>query len=243
MLFRSKVLDVWSTSRPSLPLASGSQVGGTSSASAGKAPKKQGKLTNPYRLCEGHHSIHLCPYMDEAKRFLDKSTISAPCLLASYKQISLSPSPFDSMIGQESSLVDPAPPEIPIQESVPKKSLDVASVNFIPSMVHQVFSVESGSHIPKVLIVSSDSSDLEKYSPIPIPLEDTPLPPMMEVLEDTPFASMMEVVEDSPSSLITPREDHLSSMVAPLIILVAFFDWGRFAGYRLPSYVPFEITV
>ena len=61
------VLEVWSNSHPLLPLASGSQVGGTSSASAGKAPKKQGKITNPCKLCGGHHAIHLCPYMNEAK--------------------------------------------------------------------------------------------------------------------------------------------------------------------------------
>ena len=35
-----KALEVWSNGRPPLPLASGSQVGGTSSASVGKAPKK-----------------------------------------------------------------------------------------------------------------------------------------------------------------------------------------------------------
>ena len=36
---------------------------------------------------------------------------------------------------------------------------------------------------------------------------------------------------------------HLSPMVPPPSSLAASFDWGRFAGYRLPSYVPFEITV
>ena len=35
-----KVLEEWSSGRPSLPLASGIQVGGTSSTGAGKAPKK-----------------------------------------------------------------------------------------------------------------------------------------------------------------------------------------------------------
>ena len=77
-----KVLKVWSNSHPLLPLASGSQVGRMSSTNASKAPKRQGKFTNPYNLCEGHHAIHLCPYMDEAKRVLDNSTISAPCLPA-----------------------------------------------------------------------------------------------------------------------------------------------------------------
>ena len=64
----------------------------------------------------------------------------------------------------------------------------------------------------------------------------------MEVPEDTPPTFEMEVVEDAPSS-VTPWEDHLGSMVAPPSSLVASFDWNRFAGFRLPSYVPFEITV
>ena len=80
-----KVLEAWSNSRPSLPLPSGSQVGGTSSTDTSKAPKKQGKITNPCNLCEGHHAIHLCPYMDEAKRVLDNPAVSAPCLPAGYK--------------------------------------------------------------------------------------------------------------------------------------------------------------
>ena len=53
----------------------------------------------------------------------------------------------------------------------------------------------------------------------------------------------MEVVEDSPSSIITPGEDLLGSMVAPPSSVVTSFEWNRFAGFRLPSYVPFEITV
>ena len=80
-----KVLEVWSNGRPLLPLASGSQVGGTSLASASKAPRKQGKLSNPCKLCEGHHAIHLCPCMDEAKRVLDNLTVSTSCLPAGYK--------------------------------------------------------------------------------------------------------------------------------------------------------------
>ena len=75
--------------------------------------------------------------------------------------------------------------------------------------------MESGSHIPQVLLVSSDSSDLEKDSPIPISQEDAPPPLVMEVSEDTPLAFEMEVVEDaSSSSSLTPGEDHLGSMVA-----------------------------
>ena len=119
----------------------------------------------------------------------------------------------------------------------------MGSVELVPYAVQQVFSIESGPHIPQVLLVSSDSSDLEKDSPVPAPQEAAPPPPVMEVPENTPSASMMEGVEDAPFSPVTPGEDHLGSMIAPLSSLVASFDWSRFVGYRLPYYVPFEIIV
>ena len=88
------------------------------------------------KLCEGHHAIHLCPYMDEAKRVLENSTVSTPCLPTGYKRLSLSPPPVDPMIGQESSLVDSAPSKIQIQKSVPNQPLVVGSVELAPSAVH-----------------------------------------------------------------------------------------------------------
>ena len=81
------------------------------------------------------------------------------------------------MVGQESSLIDLAPPEIQIQESIPNQPLEVESIDLIPPMVHQVFSIESGSHSPHVLLVSSDSLDLEKYSFVPVVQELTPPTP------------------------------------------------------------------
>ena len=109
-----KVLEVWSDDHPPLPLASGSRIGGTSLTSNDKTHRKQGKITNPCKLCEGHHPIHLCPYMDEATRVLDNPTIFAPFLLVGYQKLSSSPPLVDSMISQDSSLVDPAPSEIQI---------------------------------------------------------------------------------------------------------------------------------
>ena len=69
-------------------------------------------ITNPCKLYEGHHPIHLCPYMDEATRVLDNPTIFAPCILVGYENIFSSPPLVDSMVGQYSSLVDPVLLEI-----------------------------------------------------------------------------------------------------------------------------------
>ena len=105
------------------------------------------------------------------------------------------------------------------------------SVNLTPPVVHQVFSIESGSHPPHVLLVSSDASNLEKDSPVPV------------VQEFSPPAPMMEVLDDSPLPIVTLGDDHSILVVPPPSSLVTSFDWSRFSGYRLPSYVSFEITV
>jgi len=34
------------------------------------------KVKFPCRLCEGNHPIHLCPYLDEAKKVLDNRPAS-----------------------------------------------------------------------------------------------------------------------------------------------------------------------
>ena len=65
-----KVLEVWSTgSQQPLSSASGDHAGDKPSTSIHKVHRKKGKVKFPYRLCEGNHFIHLCPYMDEALRY------------------------------------------------------------------------------------------------------------------------------------------------------------------------------
>ena len=59
-----KVIDAWSDGHLPLLLASGIHIGNTYSTSSGKTHKKQGTITNPCKLCEGHNPIHLCLYMD-----------------------------------------------------------------------------------------------------------------------------------------------------------------------------------
>jgi len=48
----------------------------TPSTSGNKVYGKKGKVKFPCRLCEGNHPIHLCPYLDEAKKMLDSRPAS-----------------------------------------------------------------------------------------------------------------------------------------------------------------------
>ena len=138
----------------------------------------------------------------------------------------MSPSPFDSVINQESSLVGPTPPEIHRCESVLDQPLVVGSVELAPSTVHQLFSVESGSHTPHVLLVSLDSPDSEKDSPVPVVQETAPSAPVIEVAEDSIPDLIMEIEDDVPLVPVTPMEDHPDSMVTPPSSLIASFDWS-----------------
>ena len=54
-----------------MSLNSRNHVGDTPSTSGSKVHGKKGKVKFPCRLCEGNHTIHLCPYLDKAKRGLD----------------------------------------------------------------------------------------------------------------------------------------------------------------------------
>ena len=55
---------------------SGDHADDTPLTSGSKVHVKKGKVKFPYRLCEGNHPIHLCPYLDEAKKVLDNCPAS-----------------------------------------------------------------------------------------------------------------------------------------------------------------------
>ena len=58
-----------------MSLTSGDHVGDTPSTSDSKVHGIKGKVKFPCRLCEGNHPIHLCPYLDEAKKVLDNRPV------------------------------------------------------------------------------------------------------------------------------------------------------------------------
>ena len=51
-------------------------AGDTPSTSGSKVHGNKGKVKFPYRLYEGNHPIHLCPYLDEAQKVLDNHPAS-----------------------------------------------------------------------------------------------------------------------------------------------------------------------
>ena len=82
----------------------------------GHAPN--GKVKFPCRLCEGNHPIHLCPYLDEAKRGLDNCPASPQRLPSSYRKLSLNPSLVDALTDQNQLSVKPTLSESESYESI-----------------------------------------------------------------------------------------------------------------------------
>lgn len=82
-------------------------VGDTPSTSGSKFHGKKGNVKFPCRLCKGNHPIHLCPYLDEAKKVLDNCPASLQRIPSGYKRISLNPSLIDELTKKNQPLVKP----------------------------------------------------------------------------------------------------------------------------------------
>lgn len=96
-----QILEEWSScSHHPMSSTSGDHASDTPSIIGSKFHGKKGKVNIPCRLCEGNHSIHLCPYLDEAKKVLDNHPASPQRLRSSYRRLSLNPSLVDKVIDQ-----------------------------------------------------------------------------------------------------------------------------------------------
>ena len=136
-----------------------------------------------------------------------------------YRKLSSDPSLVDPVIDQNSSVVNPTLSKSESRESFLDQTLVEKLVDLTPPSVNYTFLVESEPHTAQVLLVSSVSNELEG---------NPPNPEMHESISHVPIKQ--EVNSHVPT---TP----------PPSSLVTSFDWSRLAGYGLPFYVPFHITV
>jgi len=191
-------------------------AGDAPSTSGSKVHENKGKIKFPCRLCEGNHSIHLCPYLDEAKKVLDNRLSSPQRFPSGYRRLSLNPSLVDELTSQNQSSIKITLSESESYESIPDPNQQVeVTVDPISPSANRTFPEESEHGTTQVLFVSSDSNDLGGSPPIPSRQDKNPL-----VLVSQGFNSPISTVPP-PSSLVTS------------------FDWNQLARFSLPSYVPF----
>jgi len=194
--------------------SSSSEAHGDTTLSVGNG-KKKGEIRIPCKLCEGHHPLHLCLLMDKASVVLESLTASPPQLPEGYQHLSATADspPVDEEIALNSSLFQPPLPEPGCAKPIPDQPLVRKNVDSGSPPIDHSVSKEHNSH---VLLISSDSPESGNDSPIP--------------------ATLKRLVS-------VPLEQRGNHMIPPPSSLVASFDWSRLTTYRLPSHVPFWVTV
>jgi hypothetical protein len=232
-----KVIETWST-RPRQPtsLASEQHADDLPSTSHDTVGKKKSRVKFPCMLCKGSHLTHLCPCMDEASKLLEDMTVSQPQLPAAYRKLSPNPPVVDGMINL-------VPPSVNLVDHV---------VNLVTSLVEPVDKVVETipSSINPTLSLESETQVVDSFPPVDpiLPVENEtqvvdlisssvdPTPPL-ESKPDTAHVFLVDT--DSAMSRGIPP----SPVEPPPSNEAIHFDWNVLTGPRLPSYIPFQITV
>jgi hypothetical protein len=253
----SKVIEVWST-HPDQPISSASEqhVDDLPSTSHDTVGKKKSRVKFLCMLCKGSHLTHLFPHMDKASKLLEDMTVSQPQLPAAYRKFSLNPPVVDGMITLDpssvnlidhvvnlvTSLIEPVDKVVdPIPSSV-DPTLPLESVNKvvdpIPSSVDPTLPLESETQVvdlfppvDPILPLENETQVVDLISPSvdpTLPLESKP---------DTAHVFLVDTESTMPGG-IPP-----SPVKPPPSNEAILFNWGVLTGPRLPSHIPFQITV
>jgi hypothetical protein len=233
----SKVVEAWST-HPHQPmsLASEQHADNPLSTSHDTVGKKKSRVKFPCMLCKGSHLTHLCPHMDEASKLLGDMTVSQPQLPAAYRKLSLDPPVVDGMI-------TPVPSPVNLVDHVVNLVMSLVEpvdkvVDPIPSLVNPTLPLESETQavdqfplVDPILPLENETQVVDLISPSvdhTLSLESKP---------DTTHVFLVDT-DSTMSGGIPP-----SPMEPPPSNEAIRFDWDVLTGPRLPSYIPFQITV
>jgi hypothetical protein len=174
--------------------------------------------------------------MDEALKLLEDMTISQPQLPAAYRKLSLNPPVIDGMITLVPSSVNPIDHVINLVTSLVEPVDKV--VDPIPSSINPTIPSESETQevdpfppVNPILSLENETQVVDLISP----LVDPTLP--LQSKPDTTHVFLVDtespVPRGIPPSLIGPPPSNEAIC----------FDWDVLTGPRLPSYMPFQITV
>jgi hypothetical protein len=233
----SKVIEAWST-HPRQPMSSASEqhADDLPSTSHDTVGKKKSRVKFPCMLCKGSHLTHLCPCMDEASKLLEDMTVSQPQLPAAYRKLSLNPPVVDGMITPVPLPVNPVDHVVNLVTSLVEPVDKV--VESIPSSVNPTLPLESETQavdlfppVDPILPLENETQVVDLISPSvdpTLPLESKP---------DTAHVFLVDT-DSAMSGGIPP-----SPVKPPPSNEAIRFDWDALTGPRLPSYIPFQITV
>jgi hypothetical protein len=174
--------------------------------------------------------------MDKASELLEDMTVSQPQLPAAYRKLSLNPPVVDGMI-------TPVPSPVNLVDHV---------VNMVTSLVEPVDQVVDPipSSVNPTLPLESETQVVDLFPPVnPIlPLEnETQVVDLISPSVDPTL--LLESKPDTSHVFLIDRDSVVSGGIPPSPVEpppsneAIHFDWGVLTGPRLPSHIPFQITV
>jgi hypothetical protein len=241
-----KVLEFWSSTSS----APAGHAGDTPSTSDVKVGKKKTTVKFPCMLCEGDHYSHLCPRMDEASSLLEKLQLPK-----GYRKISpnpslvdglvnLVPSPVslvDQVVNLVSSSIEPQTQVVdPVLSSISPtlhQKSETKVVDPIPPSVDPTPPLRSAKVVS--LVTSSVNPTLPLKSANMVDLIPSSVDPTLPIKSKPDTAHVFLV--DTESTMLGGIP--LSPVEPPPSNEAILFYWGALTGPRLPSHIPFQITV
>jgi hypothetical protein len=198
--------------------------------------KKKSRVKFPCMLCEGSHQTHLFPRMDKASKLLEDMTISKPQFPAAYRKLTLDPPVVDGMINTFPSSVSLVDHVVNMVTSLVEPVDKV--VDLIPSLVDPTLPLESAIQAVDLFPPVDSILPLENVTQV-IDLISSSVNPTLP-LESKPDSAHVFLIDTKSTVLggIPP-----SPVEPPSSNEAILFDWGALTGPRLPSHIPFKITI
>jgi hypothetical protein len=194
--------------------------------------------------------------MEEASKLLEDMTVSQPQLPAAYHKLSLNPPVVDGMITLVPSPVNPVDHVVNLVTSLVEPVDKV--VDPIPSLVNLVLPSESETKEVNLIPSSVDPTlPLESVTQVVDPF--TPVDPILPLENETQVVDLisssvdptlpLESKPDTAHVFLVDTDSVMSRGIPPSPVgpppsnEAIHFDWGVLTGPRLPSHIPFQITV
>jgi hypothetical protein len=223
----TQVLEMWSSTSST----SVSQVNDTPSTSDVQVGKKKKTIKFPCMLCKGNHYSHLCPRMDEASSLLEKLQLPK-----GYRKLSSDPSLVDGLVNPVPSPVSPVDQVVNLVSSSIEPQTQV--VDPVPSSISPALHQKSDTKVVDLFPSINPILPLENDAKVVDPIQSSVDPTLLlESKPDTAHVFLVNTDSTMPGGIPPPHVEPPPSNEAIL------FDWGALTGPRLPSHIPFQITI
>ena len=148
------------------------------STSESEVSRQKRKNKFPFKLCEGDHAVHRCPFLDEAKRVLDDRSVSPLRIPPGYKKLLPSPSLVENLTDTplwsvKASIIEDKP-SIFTPDEIQKVEAVVNPV--LPSKgpsLDDTVTGENKNDTVQILFINTNSDEHGGSLPIPLPQEQS----------------------------------------------------------------------